>query len=103
MDAGLIRLSLCAVLAPGVVVPRTTPAPEEVKSNVVPIVLGLVGAAMGIGLLVAGYLYWKSKSSKSGEFETTYLSGGADSASTSNPLQRRRSLAKEASARFDPP
>ena len=84
MDAGLIRLSLCAVLAPGVVVPRTTPAPEEVKSNVVPIVLGLVGAAMGIGLLVAGYLYWKSKSSKSGEFETTYLSGGADSASTSN-------------------
>ena len=84
MDAVLIRLSLCAVLPPGV---RSTPAPAETKLNVLAIVLGLVGAAIGVGLFVAGYIYWKGKSStsgKSGEFQTlTYLSRGADSASPS--------------------
>ena len=97
---GLTRLSLFAVRAPGVVVPKTTPAPQEKKFNVLALILGLFGLAGFIALCVAGYLFWKSRRTRSGKPETTFLSGGADSASTSNMQSPDAAMSESRRGRF---
>jgi len=88
------------VRAPGVVVPKTTPAPQEKKFNVLALILGLFGLAGFIALCVAGYLSWKSRRTRSGKPETTFLSGGADSASTSNMQSPDAAMSESRRGRF---